>query len=326
MKITDWAIIFVLIVGPVLWALSLHSMDLQEVNRLQIRYTTSLRTAVQDAGSVLNRNELQQFETGYDSNKYMRADKELALSVLLQSLTINFGIVDDPLAQAAFMKYIPAIVVIDYDGYWIYALDEFSSANGEPRLEHRWHPKKPYVYTDGNGNSVAFTLDSYIRVISSTTGEEVRGLLEDLAPATAVPLLQNAEVFDQVRRSTIVHQIEEDLQQVIAVHNEFTARLGFTYTFTLPTIPQEEWNNTLDDVGIIAFLQGIPVGNHYYNNFALGGGRLRKTERIEGGADPATGIRYYYFVNCELPYNTEEVFARKREAAARGYYEANCRP
>lgn len=325
MKITDWAIIFVLIVGPFLEALSLNSMDLQEVNRLQLRYTTALRTAVQDAGSVLNRNELQQFEVGYSSDKYMRTDKELALSVLLQSLAINFGIADDSLVQAALMKYIPAVVVIDYDGYWIYALDEFSSANGEPRLEHRWHPKRPYVYTDSAGNSAAFSLDSYIRVISSTTGEEMRGWLEDLAPATAIPLLQNAEVFEQVRRSTIVRQIEEDLQQVIAEHNEFTARLGFTYTFTLPTIPKEEWNNTLDDVGVIAFLQGIPIGNHYYNNFALGGGRLRKTERLEGGVDPTTGIKYYYFAKCELPYNTEEVFARKQEAAARGYYEAICR-
>ncbi|WMT42924.1 hypothetical protein RE628_11920 [Paenibacillus sp. D2_2] len=326
MKITDWAIIFVIIVSPFLWALSLYTTDLQEVNRLQIHYTTALRTAVQDAGSVLNRNELQQFEVGYGSSKYMRADKERALSVLLQSLAINFGIADDPLAQAAFMKYIPSIVVIDYDGYWIYALDEIRGADGEPSLEYRWHPKKRYVYMDGEGNSVAFTLDSYIRVISSSTGEEVRGLLEDIATIVDIPLLQDAAVFDQVRRSTIVHQIEEDLQQVIAVHNEFTARLGYTYTFTLPTIPQEEWNNTLDDVGIIAFLQGIPVGNHYYNNFALGGGRLRKAERIEGGFDPATGIKYYYYAKCEVPYKTEEVFARKQEAASQGYYEADCRP
>jgi len=326
MKITDWAIIFVLIVSPFLWVLSLYSADLQEVNRLQTRYTTALRTSVQDAGSVLNRNELQQFETGYGSSKYMRADKELALSVLLQSLAINFGIADDPLALAAFMNYIPSIVVIDYDGYWIYALDEVHGANGELEFAYRWHPKKPYVYLGGEGNSIAFTLDSYVRVISSSTGEETRGLLEDIAPKINIPLLQDADIFDQVRRSTIVHQIEEDLQRVIAVHNEFTARLGYTYTFTLPTIPQEEWNNTLDDVGIIAFLQGIPVGSHYYNNFALGGGRLYKAERIEGGVDPVTGIKYYYYTNCELPYRTEEVFARKRDAAARGYFEANCKP
>ncbi|GGF94369.1 hypothetical protein [Paenibacillus aceti] len=324
MKITDWAVVFVLIAGPLLWVIALYAADLQEVNRLQIRYTTALRTAVQDTASVLSRNELQQFETGYGSDKYMRADKELALEVLRHTLSLNFGIADDPLAMETLFNYIPAIVVIDYDGYWVYALDEGVSSDGEPSLKHHWRPKKPYVYVDAAGNSVAFTLDQMIRVISPSSGEEVRGLFADISSQVPIPLLQDAEVFEQIRRSVIVHQIEDELEQVIALHNEHTARLGYTYTFTLPTISQEEWNNTLDDVGIIVFLQGIPVGSRYYNNFALGGGRLTRQKMITGGVDPVTNIKYYYYAECKLPYRREEIFSSKREAAARGYFEARC--
>ncbi|GJM81751.1 hypothetical protein HMSSN139_42470 [Paenibacillus sp. HMSSN-139] len=67
MKITDWAVIFVLIVAPILWLSGLRAENLREVNRLETRYTAAMRTAVQDAAVALNRNELQQFESGYGS-------------------------------------------------------------------------------------------------------------------------------------------------------------------------------------------------------------------------------------------------------------------
>jgi len=84
MKITDWAVIFVIIIAPVVWLGGLRAENLREVNRLETRYTSALRTAVQDAAASLNRNELQHFESGYGSSKWMRADKEQALAALFE--------------------------------------------------------------------------------------------------------------------------------------------------------------------------------------------------------------------------------------------------
>lgn len=324
MKITDWAVIFLLIISPLLWVSQLHTENLQDVNRLQIQYTTSLRTAAQDGGSALNLNELQNFESGYTSDKFMRTDKEAAILALQHSLALNFGATDDPLAQKMLMVYIPAIVVIDYDGYFIYAVEESTANDGSVISEHRFHPKKPYVYTDDWGNSLAFTLDNYVIAYDAMSKEWVNGLQEELRSEVSIPLLQDPEKFQQVRRSVIVRSIEDDLAIIINRHNEYTRKLGVSYTFTLPVISQEEWNNTLDDVGVLIFLQGIPVGDRYYNNYALGGGRLVRGQRVLAGTDEDTGINYYFRESCLAPYKPEEVFTSERDAAAKGYFEAPC--
>lgn len=324
MKITDWAIIFVLLASPILWVLQLHTGDLREVHRLQVRYTTALHTAVQDAASALNLNELQQYETGYGSVKYMRTDKDQALSAFIHTLSINLGIEDDYLGQRTLMAYIPAIVIIEYDGYSIYAVDESLDSSGVPEISHRWRPKKPYVYSDQSGNSIAFTLDGALTAYESSTDQWHRGRQNELQSVTSIPLLQRADLFEQVRRSTIVHSIEDDLAGYINRHNEYASRLGVNYLFTLPLLSQEDWNNSLNDVGVVVFLQGIPVGDRYYNNYAFGGGRLVQNRPWLGGVHEMTGLKYHYRDTCALGYRNEEIFANRRDAAAKGYYEAAC--
>ncbi|GAA0137245.1 hypothetical protein YSY43_40860 [Paenibacillus sp. YSY-4.3] len=326
MKITDWAIIFVLIASPLLWVLHLHTGDLKEAHRLQLRYTSALRTAVQDAAHALNLNERQHFEAGYGSAKYMRTDKEEALSAFIETLSINLGIEDDPYAQSAMMAYIPAIAVIEYDGYSIYALHEsIEASTGLPEISHRWRAKRPYVYMDQTGNSIAFTLDDAVTAYESRSGEWQRGRQSELKLTTAIPLLQDTETFEQVRRATIVRAIEVDLAGYMNRHNEYAARIGVNYLFTLPTLSQEEWTNTLNDVGVIVFVQGIPVGDRYYNNYAFGGGRLMQSKLLVGGIDETTGLHYYFREGCPSIYRAEQAFTNRRAAAAKGYYEDDCR-
>ncbi|AZK47387.1 hypothetical protein [Paenibacillus lentus] len=324
MKIIDWAIIFVLLATPVLWILQLHTGDVREGHRLQVRYTTALHVAVQDAASALNLNELQQYETGYGSVKYMRTDKDQALSAFIQTLSINFGIVDDYLSQGTMMAYIPAIVIIEYDGYSAYAVDLSAEGSNMSKFSHRWRPKKPYVYMDEYGNSIAFTLDDAITAYESSTGQWYRGKMDELQQETNIPLLQDARTFDQVRRFTIINSIQDDLAGYMNRHNEHAMRLGVNYTFTLPTLSQEDWLNTLNDVGVLVFLQGIPVGSSYYNNYAFGGGRVVQNRPLIGGVDDITGLKYQYREMCTQRYRGEQIFANRRDAAAKGYYEIVC--
>ncbi|MDU2241997.1 MAG: hypothetical protein E7E23_15620 [Paenibacillus sp.] len=326
MKITDWAVIFVLIVAPILWLSGLRAENLREVNRLETRYTAAMRTAVQDAAVALNRNELQQFENGYGSEKWMRADKEQALAALLRSLYLNFGVADDPAGQQTLLGYIPAVVVMDYDGYYLYAADV---EPGNDAFAYHWQDKKPYTYVDASRNSIAFTLDSQVTAYDATANRWVSGPQSEIRSEVSIPLLQNGEEFDAVRRATIVRRIEEDLARAIRLHNLFAKKQGVDYTFTLPTIPQEAWNNTLDDVGILVFLQGIPVGDRHYNNYALGGGRLDRTPSVLGTVDPLTGLKYAYRESCAraqgFGYRIEEIFANERAAAENGYFPLDCR-
>ncbi|MNZ84785.1 hypothetical protein D3C78_1035540 [compost metagenome] len=303
----------------------MRSGQLRELNKLEIKYTSMLRTAVQDGGAALNLNEQQYFESGYGSNKFMRVDKEQGLEAMLKTLAIHFGIEDDPLAKKVMMMYIPAVVVIDYDGYYVYALTETTSVDGSIIGEHRWLPKKSYLYKDTLGNSMSFTLDHFVSIIHSFSGLEFRGIIEDVPSSFkgTVPLLDDLSKFEEIRRITIVHSIEQDLANVIHHHNEYALKQGMSYIFTLPFISQEDWHNTLDDVGMMVFLQGIPIGDQYYNNYALGGGRLLKMDAIVGGENPVNGIKYQLRNSADtpFPFPIDEVFSSKADAAANGYFE-----
>ncbi|WP_223066243.1 hypothetical protein [Paenibacillus caui] len=324
MKITEWAIVFVLIAGPFFWASSLRADNRMETLILEQRYNAALRTSAMDGASMLNVNELPSYEAGYASSKFFRVDKQAGLEAMLHTLYVNFHVEDDPAGQLALLDYIPAVVVIDYDGYSIYGVQDLTGPNGEAESKHAWFPKKPYAYQDASGNVLSFTLDNRLTMFDRTAGLFLHGRSEEIAAFSSDELLGDTELLDSLRRTTIVTSIERDLEAVISKHNQYTSRIGITYTFTLPLISGEDWNNTLDDAGMIVFLQGIPIGDRYYNNFAMGGGRLLKRYPVLGGVDEATGIKYYYRAPCGSLYRTEETFASERDAAAKGYFEAKC--
>ncbi|GAB6930175.1 hypothetical protein JCM10914A_41580 [Paenibacillus sp. JCM 10914] len=323
MKITDLAIIFTAIFLPMFIILGFRSENLEDIRYVELKYSSALRTAAQDAGFMLNVNASQGMEPAYDSLKFMNADKELALESFAKTLYINMGIAEDPAAQAALWWYIPALVVIDYDGYYIYALQSYESDAGEEVLQHVWSPKIPYAWTDSIGNSVHFTLDSYVNVYESASRQWQRGYQKELSGRTLVRLLDNEDTFEQMRRITIVNQIQEHLTYYIQRHNQGALRNGISYNFMLPYIAQEEWLNTIDDIGLLAFIQGLPIGDQYYNNYALGGGRLVKNPVYYGSMDHR-GIRYYYREVCSFGDAILEVFPSAKQAAAAGYLEKSC--
>lgn len=72
MKITDFCLVFIVIFFPVFLIMGYHVQDQRNVRFTELKYVTALRTAVQDAGSMLNVNERQEFESGYGSAKFLK--------------------------------------------------------------------------------------------------------------------------------------------------------------------------------------------------------------------------------------------------------------
>lgn len=297
---------------------------MQKVNEYENRYDFALKTALQDGSVSLNRNSSQQLEARYQSAKFFNADKELAIDSFFRTLFVNFDIKNDSISQKHLMTYIPAVLVIDYDGYWIYAILEYEKSNGEIVYQHSWRSKKPYAYSDQNGNTINFTLDSYIRAYDSQEREWIAGYQSDLQNISNISLLKDEKSFEEQRRSTIISSIQNDLAYFINKHNEYATRYGISYTFKLPLIDQEEWTNSINDIGMVAFIQGIPIGEKFYNNYAFASGRLIKKKEIYGAIDDATGYKYYFNNSCNFPYRIEEVFSSEKEAAAEGYYPKEC--
>lgn len=322
MKMINAALLLALIVFPFFW-ITRQDADFQKNTAwTEQRYNAALDTAVQDAGTALMLHAKQEDEALYRTAKRFAVNKEAALDAFVRTLNVNFGIVDDPIGQKVLLGYIPAVVVIGYDGYDVYAVEPIINGKGENELRHVWWGTKPYAYADQDGNSYSFTLDDRVGVYEKASRTWHEGRREEVAGETAVPLLKDASLFEQVRRSTIIRSITRDLELTINLHNVFARKYGITYTFTLPTISEEEWNNTIDDIGIQAFIQGIPMGRTYYNNYALGGGRVVKKHSVYGFR--RNGIKYYARADCSFSEIPEETFASEKEAAAQGYYPAPC--
>ncbi|MCQ4085594.1 hypothetical protein [Saccharibacillus sp. JS10] len=320
MKIISAAIIFAMIFYPFFQIQSMHLNQLEQTLQLTDRYNILTKTAIQDAAFMLNETVDQQYETGYGSKKFFRANKERAVDAFYRTLTLNFNLNKDAITIGNIAGYIPAIAVIDYDGYYIYATEEFVDASGHTQLRPVWSPKKPYSYSDNQNNMIQFSLDDFVKTYDRQSTSWVQGQRKEVQAATKIPLLQDAATFEQVRRSTIIQNLQQDLAYVIQRHNHYATHYGVDYVFTLPQISQEEWDNGIDDIGMIAFIQGIPVGDRQYNHYAFGGGLLKKKKTIYGYVDPSTGIKYYSREAPTAPYRIEERFENEKEAARFGYF------
>lgn len=324
MKWIEWALIGAMIFLPFATVNQIETDTQRKALLTELRYNAALDTAVDDAARMLVVSSDQQREAQYESAKRIALNKDEAIAAFYRTLYANFGVADDPVSQGVLNQYIPAVVVIGYDGFYVYAEDEWTGADGKKERKSVWGAKKPYAYADSAGNSLSFTLDDFVLVYDASSRSWREGLRADVQKQTNIRLLQDAALFDQVRRNTIVRAIEDELAYRINKHNESVVRNGFSYTFTLPTISQEEWNNTVDDVGVLVFVQGLPIGGKFYNNYALGGSRVLKKSEIVGARK--NGMKVYYRSTCGFGYQVEETFSSERTAAKQGYMPLTCPP
>lgn len=323
MKITNLAVLFTLIFFPFFY---IHMQNI-EYQRAALSaehlYNLYLDTAVKDATHVLGTSPRKD-SNRYESSKQFDLVLEESMEVFRKSLTMNFGVSGDPVAENFIMSFVPAIVVIDYDGFYIYAMDEYADENGHRVLEHVWRSKMPYSYADRNGNSISFTLDDYVHVYERSSNTWYDGTFDELLGETNVAILNDRDLFEWMKRQTIITSVQDSLEYHINRHTQLVYNLGIKYTFTLPFIDNDVWTNTLTDVGMLAFIQGLPIGNRQYNNFSLGGSKLLDRHPIIGTT--RNGQKYYFDSRCTIPsdYIRTEIFQTEKDAAKKGYKPIHC--
>lgn len=322
MKWIEWAIVGALLFLPFA-IVNQHETDtLRRTVLTELRYNAALDAAADDAARLLVMNANQQQEVQYASVKRVALNKEAAMAAFYRTLDAGFGITDDAVTQGVLHRYIPAIVIVGYDGFYVYSEQEWTGADGKIVMKPAWGTKKPYAYADSAGNSLSFTLDQQVLAYDAASRSWHEGLRQDIRQQTTIPLLQDAALFEQVRRSTIVRAIQDELAYRINHYNETISRNGLSYTFTLPLITDEDWNNTVDDVGVLAFIQGIPMGTKVYNSYALGGSRIVKRPTIIGARKGE--MKVYYRSSCGYSYPAEETFTSEQAAARKGYMPLPC--
>lgn len=73
--------------------------------------------------------------------------------------------------------------------------------------------------------------------------------------------------FNQHRIDVIISNVEAALTNTIGNFNKFQSN---TYEYRMPAISEDDWDKVANNVNVMAFLQGMVVGNYkFYNNYSI---------------------------------------------------------
>lgn len=405
MKLQHYAIVFLIIILPFSVMCRSKMTNYSLMLKDQVRLNNVIDSATQDSLDMLVElnDEFQMMYSNQRFNITQTLAKESVKS-FFRTMAINFNMpYIDGNTESYFSMYVPAIVIIGYDGFFIYSVDE--SPTG---YAYQMSNKIPYAYHDEeSGTIVHFTLGNYITLytndmiyegeitsdfsddaftkyqefataFSGMNSAEILQYITDITQdmsiivealiqaspspterlcpaflipgdeaAGAIPLTRDygrndeqPSEFHRIRRETIINLIQETLQEEINEHNTYAKMFGSTYNFQLPEIVNDEWTNSINDISVMSFIQGMPIGtNEYYNNYALSGSRIIQTEYYYGTrVIDAAGIEktYYHSYDCPLiadfhtgvdDCDVDNIFITREQAAQNGYYPcATCRP
>lgn len=127
-------------------------------------------------------------------------------------------------------------------------------------------------------------------------------------------------VLAQHKKDIIINTIEKNLSQA----TEQAKKMNPNYEYRLPQLSYDEWEQALSNISIIAFMQGMPIGLKYYNNYAIATSTLNKEfvdpdELYFAGA----GDQYYHQRQCEQATGSDYVGYRSIDYVAKSYEKSD---
>ena len=77
------------------------------------------------------------------------------------------------------------------------------------------------------------------------------------------PMLEDS-IFNQNRISVIRRTIQTTLNTAIANYSS-----NSNYEFAMPVFTEEDWDKLVNNISVATFMQGIPIGAKYFNNYCI---------------------------------------------------------
>lgn len=78
----------------------------------------------------------------------------------------------------------------------------------------------------------------------------------------------------KIKNEVIIKTITDEIAYSVNANNFYATNVGITYDFVFPPIEQEKMGEYINEVGILAFVQGLSIGNKYLNTQAYSVSRL----------------------------------------------------
>lgn len=173
MKLQGLAVLFAIILLPIVIVTSSYIQTQIDTVVLEQRYDAVLMNATHDAIKAFQLNEINSNTDNVVAEKIR--DMQASISTFYNSLGTGMG--SSGYSEEDLKSYVPALVYTLYDGYYIYApYDNIST----PTTNKEWG-LKPFIYysaryvkenTDTDV-TINYTLDNYITVIGKVKGTYV---------------------------------------------------------------------------------------------------------------------------------------------------------
>ncbi len=345
MKPISLAMIALFVFAPFLMLAKIQTDFLQKTLMLRQHYDTAIDNAVSDAAFVLAGSVRMQ--TSDTEAHRFEADAQEALVAFFDSLSNGLGAAGDVMSESRVRSHVPVVLAVGYQGLILYTNSQYKDAQGVVVSGPVVFPEKPYIWVPEDGRKpVLFTMGS--DVILYNDGQVSPSSY--LKAAALYPEFSDREQFDTMRLSAIAKTVRDALSQGLSlaamtpdvlhssadgleafrqgrVQNLYRTESGSAF-LQLPTADDAAFRRAVSDVGLLAFVQGLPVGgNKDYSTFAFGGGRVVKRNGVVGYAWDSRLL--YCVEDCvefqkvsadpAFDLNTMVFFAGPEEAALEGY-------
>ncbi|RUT39530.1 hypothetical protein EJP82_25970 [Paenibacillus anaericanus] len=295
----------------------------------QKEYANAFQAAVDDTGAYLARFEAQQVTSGirYQREKQLEFDMDI-LNVFYDNLALKFGIESNPVAIQNLKVHIPALVLFQYNGYVLITLEDQLNSSGQMELKPVFWPIRAYNYTLKNGSILYFTLDDQVTIYDKDYNRFLQGSFSEIqannGTAFTAPL-NDLQMFREMRQNTITTLVEQDLGGAINGHLEVAKRLGLNIQFTIPRGLNEQ---SIQNVGFMAFIQGYPLpGGERLNTFSFGGSAVIQRKPLVGVV-MGSGEHRAYPQKCVPTTGATHIenLYDAEEAVLKGYFVQECAP
>lgn len=288
---------------------------LHQKAQIEIVYKDKVTTAIDDATVALKLF----VEENYESNevKKVHIDAAEVVNTFFTSYHYGFNVIGK-VDKIKMDQYVLALVLVGYDGFYVYGCQNVVDEMGIRSIKPILSEKKPYLYKD-NMYSMAVTLGDDMLLIENVNLAEEVGLVSDM---TNLPLGIDPIDYDWQRQKIIVDSITEALYETVNLHNRYVRQLGNSYEFHIPYTENASFADTIDDVGLLAIVQGQPLGRgDYLEIMSYTQGEVVQTGQVMAYEDTMGRL---YYCDHEAFHTTvdthKKTFSTPMEAAKEGYY------
>ena len=244
--------------------------------------------------NLIDENSIKTIQYQYKDNVGNMHNHEYVTSIKYDGINIESEILKEQLIilndenellkeEYEYVMYNNKKIYKDSKGYfwnstnkkqYIQDIETLSFANNMTKDGHLYSNSAPQYYADAydfskwvNTNLDNITQDNAVNTegnrITDFAINTEQAKIFDLTAENNNPLVASS-IFNQNRISVIRKSIETNLSTAIANFGSISE-----YEFVMPKFTEEDWEKLVNDISVAVFMQGIPIGAKYFNNYCI---------------------------------------------------------